>query len=431
MFEAFLANTSTQGLSPLGTAPQRSYELISGTVRDSLGERHAALFAEPVATQYGDRFDWYASVAGKPRLLDSFEEDEQALVRADLDKLIGEISELGQSMLEHASPDQQRLGEALVNAVRYPSLDCVYVLVDGDDRQPVLLNWAWVSDTRTAVAGDLSGTGGAARSTKPTAAGTQAAVTAGAAGAASAPTAAVRHERGPLNLWWLMWFGWLLLLLLLAAILYLMIETCALRLPGVPSYCPGPGEVVSGESRRTLLLRDQIATVERQIGIADRACQPKPKASPIPALPPAVPGADRPVVPDADQSRLNERGAKEGKLTISLLWDSKADLHLDVRCPGNAIINFDNRTACGGNLDIGGNHNLNTAVPNAIESMYFDVPAAGPYAITVSLFDPQGQSPTQPFRLRIRDGEKTETFQGTVLQGQAPWTKTYIVGKAN
>lgn len=57
MFEAFLANTSTQGLSALGTAPQRSFELITGTVRDVLGERHAALFAEPVATQYGDRFD--------------------------------------------------------------------------------------------------------------------------------------------------------------------------------------------------------------------------------------------------------------------------------------------------------------------------------------------------------------------------------------
>lgn len=416
MSEAFLANTSTQGLSPLGTAPQRSYELISGTVRDKLGERHAALFAEPVATQYGDRFDWYAVVSGKPVRLDALEEDDRAEVQADMDALVGDIRELGQTLLDNSNPDEQRLGEALSNAVRYPSGDCVYVLISGDKKQPVVLNWAWVSDNQTAVAGDLSGTEGATRAKKA------ATAKAGLIAASAAPVPppvqphANRSHGRRLNLWWLLWFGWLLLLLLIAAILYFMIEACALRIPGVAGYCPPPGPVASAEERRSLVLRDQIATLERQIGIADRACQPEQQAS---------------MIPDADQSRLAERGAREGKLTISLLWDSKADLHLDVLCPGGDTINFDNKRACGGNLDVGGNHTASTSVANAIESIYFDAPATGPYSVSVSLYDPQGQAATQPFRLRIRDGDETKTFQGTVVKGQGVWTQTYTVGKGN
>lgn len=416
MSEAFLANTSTQGLSPLGTAPQRSYELISGTVRDKLGDRHAALFAEPVATQYGDRFDWYAVVSGKPRRLDALEEDDRAAVQADLETLIGDIRTLGQSLLENSNPDEQRLGEALTNAVRYPGDDCIYVLTNGEDTQPVMLNWAWVSDSQKAVAGDLSGSGGATRARKAATAAAAAQVAAAAAPVAPPPPRRRDKTGGPVNLWWLLWFGWLLLLLMICAILYLMIEACALRLPGVQGHCPPPGPTASEQERRTLTLRDQIAMTERRIAIADRACQPKQQAS---------------LIPDADQTRLADRGAREGELTISLLWDSIADLHLDVRCPGGDTINYDKQRACGGTLDVGGNHTRATSVPDAIESMYFDAPAKGPYSVSVSLYDPHGQAPSQPFRLRIRDGDYTETFEGTVVRGQGVWTKTYTVGKGN
>ncbi len=428
MFEAFLANTSTQGLSPLGTAPQRSFELISGTIRDKLGERHAALFAEPVATQYGDRFDWYAVTGGKPHRLDTFEEEERAAIDTDLQGLLSDIRDLGQSLLDSNDPDQQRLGEALTNATRYPDDDCVYVLTDGETRQPVLLNWAWISDNQAAVAGDLSGKEGAARAQKKATekAAAVAAATAAAAPASAGEAQATAADRGPLNLWWLMWFGWLLLMLMIAAILYLMVEACALRIPGLPGYCPPPGVEASEEERRTLWLRDRIASLEKDIGIADRACQPDKATAPIPD-----PKDRAQLVPDIDSERLAERGAREGKLTISLLWDSVADLHMDVRCPGNQIINYDNRAACGGNLDIGGNHDIRTAVPNAIESMYFDAPANGPYNIAVSLFDPHGQSTTQSFRLRIKDGVETKIFNGSVTSGQPAWTKQYEVGKGN
>lgn len=428
MFEAFLANTSTQGLSPLGTAPQRSFELITGTVRDKLGERHAALFAEPVATQYGDRFDWYATTAGEPRQLDSFDEEVRAEIEADFQSLLSDITEYGQSLLDSKDPDQQRLGEALCNAVKHPGPDCVYVLEDRDAKQPVMLNWAWVSDNQAAVTGDLSGAEGAARAQKKAAA--RAAATAATAARPTvqdeAPAAVATADRGPLNLWWLMWFGWLLLLMMIAAIWYLMVEACALRLPGVESYCPPPAAEASEQERRTLWLRDRIASLERQIGIADRACQPEKVLAPIPD-----PKDRTEAAPDVDSNRLTERGAREGELTISLLWDSIADLHMDVRCPGSQIINYDNRSACGGTLDIGGNHDITTAVPNAIESMYFDAPADGTYFISISLFHPHGQSTTQPFRLRVKEGSKIKTFTGSVSQNQPAWTAIYEVGKGN
>ncbi|MEP3945456.1 hypothetical protein [Ascidiaceihabitans sp.] len=417
MSEAFLANTSTQGLSPLGTAPQRSYELISGTIRDALGDRHAAVFAEPVATQYGDRFDWYAVADGKPQRLDALDDETRQLVQDDLDGLVADIAALGQDLLAKTNPDEQRLGEALSNAVRYPGAECVYVLSGGGEMQPVLLNWAWVSDTQAVVAGDLSGTEGAARAKKTAAIKAAAAAQVAAAAAPVAPPPrADERDRGPFGLWWLLWLGWLLLLIMIAAILYLMVEACALRIPGVAGYCPPPGPVASVEERLSLSLRDRIATAERQIAIADRACQPKQQAS---------------LIPDADQTRLADRGAREGKLTVSLLWDSIADLHLDVRCPAGDTINYGKQNACGGVLDVGGNHSRTTAQADAIESMYFDAPQTGQYSVSVSLYNPYGGATTEDFRLRVRNGDKIETYNGRVVRGQGPWTKTFTVGKGN
>ena len=43
MFEALLATTSSEGLKPLGSAAQRSFELVTGTVRHRLGHMARAV----------------------------------------------------------------------------------------------------------------------------------------------------------------------------------------------------------------------------------------------------------------------------------------------------------------------------------------------------------------------------------------------------
>ena len=433
MFEAFLANTSTQGLSPLGTAPQRSFELISGTVREKLGDRHAALFAEPVATQYGDRFDWYAATAGKPLQLDDLDGEDRVTIQAELQDLLGDISEFGQLLLTNNDPDQQRLGEALCNAVRFPGKDCVFVLEDGEVRQPVLLNWAWVSDTQAAVTGDLSGRDWAVHQQKRAAirATSDAPVTRTepqttystvAERTPLTTTYVMVVERTPLSPWWLMWIGWLLLLLMIGAILYLTVEACALRLPGLSSYCPPAELEASAEERYTLFLRNQIAGIERQIGSAARACRPEGSISPIP-----VPRDRSDLKQDTGGTRLAESGGREAQLNIALLWDLIADSHQDLKCPRDRIINFGNRSACVGRLDIGGNHDIATTVPNAIESVYFDAPPEGVYSVSVPLYNARGQSTQQEFRSHIKDGAEVKMFEGQVVEGQVDWTQQYEV----
>ncbi len=277
MSSTFIANTSTEGLAPLGSAPQRSFELVSGTVLDELGERHAALFAEPEGTEFGDRFDWYANASGKPRQLDSLEEEERAQAEKTLNGLIGDIQKLADRLLDEDDTDKQRLGEALANALRYPGPDSAYIFGSGKDMQPVLVNWAWTTDTQVAATGSLSGSGGNTAANKAkTKAARQSAV---AASAVPVPPPPMRDRQGMGRIWWwLLWLGWLLLALLIAAILYLMIEACALRVPGFPNHCPPPGPTVMDLEREAQVLRDRIAAVERQVGVADRACQPKQAA---------------------------------------------------------------------------------------------------------------------------------------------------------
>lgn len=269
----FIANTVSEGLTPLGTAPQRSWDLVSGTVGDHLSERHATLFAEPEGTAFGDRFDWYTAAVGAPKKLTDLDEEDRAAAEAVVSKLVGDIQKLAENFLDDKDPDKQRLGEALANAVRYPGPDSVYLMDSGETLQPVLVNWAWVADTQVAATGALTGTSGKPSPSKAAAgAATDPSVM---ASAPVPPPPVARADRGPLNLWWLLWLGWLLLMLMIGAILYLMIEACALRVPGLPSYCPPAGPTVSELERDSDILRDRIAAVERRIGVADRACQPE------------------------------------------------------------------------------------------------------------------------------------------------------------
>ncbi|MGC9419993.1 MAG: hypothetical protein ACP5EN_13585, partial [Rhodovulum sp.] len=58
------------------------------------------------------------------------------------------------------------------------------------------------------------------------------------------------------------------------------VPACAVKGPSWLSFCPAPPAEASAEAARTRLLQDEIDRVERQIAIADRACQPAPPATP-------------------------------------------------------------------------------------------------------------------------------------------------------
>lgn len=62
MSDGFLTSTSSEGLQTLGSAAQRSFELIVGSLRSALDDTAATLFAEPISTARSGSVEWYAPV---------------------------------------------------------------------------------------------------------------------------------------------------------------------------------------------------------------------------------------------------------------------------------------------------------------------------------------------------------------------------------
>lgn len=416
MFEALLATTSSEGLRALGQREQRSYELITDAVRSKFGPRHAALFGEFVATAHGDHYDWYSPVAGKARRLDTLGPAELQAARQVLEHLSSDIAGEAERLRNNRSLDDLRLGEALANALRVPDDSYVYVIETSDGPQPVLVNWAWVSDEQSAVRGVLTGTANRPKAASSPAVASAVPTGGAAAGVAQAEADTQQRPRSLAWLWWLIGLGWLLLAILLTIIVLLLVRPCALNFGPWFGNCPASMEQASPEAARFAELQSQIASIERQIAEADRACQP--------ALP--LDGTAEEAVSAIDPElaeRMERSGATRGELTFTLVWDTVADLDLHVTCPQGAKIWYRQRNACNGYLDVDSNAGGGRADP--IENVYFETPDAGTYDIMIDLYAVQGSTPTQDFRLTIQDGDETQTMNGTLSPGATQWSTTY------
>lgn len=426
MSEEFLVTTSSEGLKPLGTPPQRSFELVSGTIEQRLGTAHAHLFAEPVTTNYGDRLDWYAPVSGKTRRLSDMDGEDAVRAQARLDELLGDIRELAQTVGASDDPEEQRLAEGLDNAIQIPGPEFVYIIDTGDADapfQPVLVNWARTIDQQTSVRGALTG---ADRRPPPVPKAVPAAVAAAAvpAGAVAKP---VNTRRSNFLLWPILWWlGWVLLGLLIAAILYLLIPACGLK--GTPfwSFCRAPAALMSAENAETRRLEDQIAQLERQMAIADRACQPPPPPPPPAPVPEPIQLPDpEPRETDIDRA-LNRAGGQQGDLSFTLVWDSKVDLDLHVNCPSGQKIWFKKRAICRGKLDVDANARPARATTRPVENIFYEGPLPGNYRVTVNYFSKRTPDRPQSFTLQIRDGDNVKTLRGAVRPSNRNWTTNFV-----
>ncbi|MBT3143074.1 hypothetical protein DS909_18595 [Phaeobacter gallaeciensis] len=251
MFGDHLITTSTEGLQPLGSAAQRSYELVSGTLRDRLSPAHAVLLAEPVAAEHGDQIDWHAPISGHiVRLLD-LTASEQKLVRLELAQRISEILEESKILRANPDPSMQRLGEALTNVVEVPSEAMIYVVKTATGLHPVLVHWAWVQDEQTRVRGVLT-----SMIARPT---------------------PIEPATPPRSVWanpiwrWVVLLGWLLLAAVLGLILWLMVYPCGLS-PWGPEYCKKEEQALAALYSEQYVIADRILQVEREIALADRRC---------------------------------------------------------------------------------------------------------------------------------------------------------------
>ena len=415
MSEAFLTNTSTEGLKPLGTAPQRSFELVSDTVREQLGPDHAALFAEPVPTPYGDRFDWYAPIAGRATPLADFA--DAAAVRAHLVTLVADIKELADTLLASKAADDQRLGEALANALEIPDESAVFVIEqESGALQPVLVNWAWTRDEQVAVRGVLTGMDKRAARKQPGYVAPQPVAVAPVAVAGANPI-----------WWWLVWLGWALLALLIAAVIALLIEPCALRVSRLPNSCTQVEDAPDTLAEDRALLEDQIALAQKEIAIKDRLCQPDFAQLPIPEPDAVVPPPtgiqpSLPVDPEVDQ-RAEAAGAQRGDLSFTLVWEGTDDLDLYSTCPAGETLFFLDKVRCNGVMDL--DMNSFQVVPDPVENAFFTDPLTGDYRIRVNLYRQREGTGPVSFTLQVREGDRVTTQKGTVSADGQNWQYTY------
>lgn len=441
MFEAFLVTTSTEGLRPLGTAAQRSFELMTGTVAARVGAEHALLFAEPVAAEHGDMIDWYAPLPGQAVPLSELPDSEQDAVRARLGALVGDIRAEADRLAASSDAQDQRLSEALANAIEVPDETMIHVIRAEDGTQhPVLAHWAWVRDEQASVRGVLTG-----MIPRP----------GGAIGAGPAVAADQAAPGGAFPWWWLILLGWLLLAAMLAYILYLMIAPCGLN-TGRTVFCPLPDPEISAIPGERQVLENEIAALQREVVLLDRACQPTipilpaPEApegaAPAPVLPafpapaspapdpapqedPAPPDAAAPETPAPDQDaavapeavgrQVQERGGRRGALNFALSWTSTDDIDLSVACPTGQVISYTNRVDCGGTYDLDANITRADAVMNPVENVVFDDIVPGVYTVRAQLKGNRtaGDKPVTLHVLR-QDG-RNETYSG-IVSGNAP-----------
>ena len=408
MAEGVIVTTSTEGLQPLGSAAQRSYELVSDAVARLFGTDYGALFAEPVAAEHGDRIDWHGPVHTVP--LSDLGEDDQAALKAKLGEMTVAIRAEAARLRDSDSADDQRLGEALENALEIPGTDMIYAAPVGASWAPVLVHWAWLRDDARAVRGVLS-----AMVPRP-----------------AAPLAhegtEQRESRFP---WaWLLWLGWILLALMIAAILYLLIAPCGVK-GGRLFFCPADPQAIESALSEGRVAADEVAALEREIALVDRQCHPTVPvlpATPVPDAPQDETNAD-PSNRDVVEQTIEERGAKRGDLNFALAWSTLDDIDLYVTCPNGVTVSYQNRTGCGGVYDLDANVVEAEAINDPVENIVFEAAEPGIYTVRAHLRSERTAGEKQVNLHVLRRDGPSSSYAGKVGGTVTEWTTNISISR--
>ena len=464
-----LGTFSIEGLRPLGSPAQRSYELVFATVRGMLDDDHANVFAEPIATRHGNQIDWYANVSGVAVRAEDLPDSDRSALFARLDTHLNAIRGLAEGLARKKSSEEQRLAEALLNACVYPDTASVFAFRGQDGTlKPVITNWAWTRDEQRVVRGVLAGQAVRADATMASPkASAAAAVDLGAAGTAGGVLqAGDRESRTPINpgAFWLIFLGWVLLAAMIVAILWLLLAPCGLRPAAFGDFCPVTAEASPSEALDTVDpdLLAELAVLERQFILEQSRCTSDGEVQRNESFRDATERADRveadranlgqgesaepltitetaddatAVAPsEAEVAELEDRfvtnAAMAGKLAFSLTWNSKDDLDLAVTCPTGESVSFRTRkrVVCGGKLDIDANTGGNIS-DRPIENIYFESVQPGRYEVTVRMHHSRSGRP-QNFSLRAKpENGEARVVSGSVSVATPTWTWSIVIGE--
>ena len=425
MDATLLRTTRNADLIALGTGGQRvarCWDQITAHLAAALGPDHARLFAEPSFNAADGTIAWYAEAEGSATPIEEVPEPQQGAARERLATLVQEVQAAAARLKQGKREEERLLGELLDLALVVPDAAAVHVMERPDGAlQPVLAGWGHHRAGESAAPELLLGVAGLGARR--------------ASGMCIIGPPPVVAARGA-------WWPWLLAAaLLLALLLFLLI---LLRDPFGWFRAPlaqcviVPGQVErlqalrEAEARETAL-RTEIARRTLELGDRRAACPPAAAPAPAtspprtePAAPPVTPLATPPATPPTpppsrDVQRAEQQGGQAGPLQIVLGWDDVNDLDLAVQCPNGQRISFQQRSACGGELDV----DANVGPPftsQAVENVRFgSQPAPGRYRIFVTNF-PRAQQTgpaRSPFRVTVRqEGRPDRVITGTVGRGE-------------
>ncbi len=127
--------------------------------------------------------------------------------------------------------------------------------------------------------------------------------------------------------------------------------------------------------------------------------------------------------------RLTRAGARSGQITVSLLWNDANDLDLHVQCPDGSTINFMNKLACGGILDVDRNAHPQSLTREPVENITWTSHPSlkGEYRVMVHFFRQHDGNDRSAFSLRLKTGGKTTFFTGEVAARHMAEVTRFVV----
>ena len=408
-----ITRTSGRGLEPLHVRLLDRYGQIAGTLTQTLGPAHAALFAEPVRMGAGAGSDiaWYAEGDVDPVPFAALSPDAAARAQQRLERLLADIAALAERLARQGEASLE-LANNLRAAVRVPDRGSIWVAGD----QPILVEWGKQSAAHPEVAPAPLAAAAIIGAREEAEADPRPAYT------APPPPPPAPPARGPD---WRAWLPrvlppalWVVFALLVAVLAARLLHACgigdeswprALR-DLFPQYCTATA------SAEDPAFADITASLEAQIRAAELAVVRKAAT----CVPPQRAAASPPLQPIQDDiARRLPSNVERGRfLEITLAWEGPSDLDIHVRCPTGQSIDFGSPQACGGKLVADMNQGGGNADARPIEHIIWAdaAPAPGAYAVGVGLYERHGDTRTSiPFEIAIwRDGRVVRAQRGEI-----------------
>lgn len=176
------------------------------------------------------------------------------------------------------------------------------------------------------------------------------------------------------------------------------------------------GEIEAGRREADRLMK-RIAALDEEIARKRASCPPPaPPPQPTRSEPPPEPPR-RSSLNCEETCRLCRENKRElrGNVSVSLAWDSYADLDLHLSCPNAGGIKYSNKQGCGGQLNVDMNIASNKSLEPIENITLTEQSPTGRYKIFVHFFRKEVLQSSVPFRVVVNIRGQSRTFAGTAV----------------